>query len=460
MSRSRLTCFIRVSFYSNTYFYETLFLSTFATFCPVLRFDLHNAPETKVELADLTLGEVNQEGAIAKFDLTVSVTATDQELVCEWEYNTDLFDSSTIERMAAHYHNLLSAIVENPQQMVSELPLLSQAERQQLLVEWNNTAVEYPTHKSIHQLFEEQVEKNGEAIAIKFAGEQLTYLELNQEANQLAHHLQNLGVREETLVGVCLERSTEMVVGILAILKAGGAYVPLDPNYPQERLNYIVNDADVDIVITKTSLIYRLPNNQTKLVLIDDNQVSSTANLSNPVNTTKPNNLAYVIYTSGSTGKPKATMIEHRGCVNHCYAMIDNLDLKETDTIAQTAPIGFDISVWQILTMLLIGGKVSVIKNEIIQEPARFFEEIEAQEISVVQVVPSFLATMLDICEQSEAPKLSHLCWLSVTGEVFTANLMDWWFEHYSSIPLLNAYGPAECSDDVTLYPVYYSEVM
>ncbi|MEO1430397.1 MAG: amino acid adenylation domain-containing protein [Cyanobacteria bacterium J06633_8] len=421
-------------------------------------FDLHNAPETKVELPDLTLGEVNQESAIAKFDLTVSVTETDQELVCEWEYNTDLFDSSTIERMAAHYHNLLSAIVENPQQLVCELPLLSEAERHQLLVEWNNTAVEYPTHKSIHQLFEEQVENNGDAVAVKFAGEQLTYLELNQKANQLAHHLQNLGVRKETLVGVCLERSTEMVIGILAILKAGGAYVPLDPNYPQERLNYIVNDADVEIVITKTSLIYRLPNNQTKLVLIDDNQFSSTANLSNPVNTTKPNNLAYVIYTSGSTGKPKATMIEHRGCVNHCYAMIDNLDLKDTDTIAQTAPIGFDISVWQILTMLLIGGKVSIIKNEIIQEPARFFEEIETQEITVVQVVPSLLATMLDICEQSEAPKLSHLRWLSVTGEAFTADLMDWWFEHYPSIPLLNAYGPAECSDDVTLYPVYYKQ--
>ncbi|MEM1391731.1 MAG: amino acid adenylation domain-containing protein [Cyanobacteria bacterium P01_H01_bin.150] len=423
-------------------------------------FDLHNAPETKVELPDLTLGEINQESAIAKFDLTVSVTETDQELVCEWEYNTDLFDSSTIERMAAHYQNLLSAIVENPQQMVSELPLLSQAERQQLLVEWNNTAVEYPTHKSIHQLFEEQVEKNGNAIAVKFAGEQLTYLELNQKANQLAHHLQSLGVGKETLVGVCLERSIEMVIGILAILKAGGAYVPLDPNYPQERLNYIVNDADVEIVITKTSLIYRLPNNQTKLVLIDDNQFSSTANLSNPVNTTKPKNLAYVIYTSGSTGKPKATMIEHRGCVNHCYAMIDNLDLKETDTIAQTAPIGFDISVWQILTMLLIGGKVSILKNEIIQEPAKFFEEIETQEITVVQVVPSLLATMLDICEQSEAPKLSHLRWLSVTGEAFTANLMDWWFKYYPSIPLLNAYGPAECSDDVTLYPVYYSEIV
>ncbi|MEM1391727.1 MAG: AMP-binding protein, partial [Cyanobacteria bacterium P01_H01_bin.150] len=152
------------------------------------------------------------------------------------------------------------------------------------------------------------------------------------------------------------------------------------------------------------------------------------------------------------------TMIEHRGCVNHCYAMIDTLELKDTDTIAQTAPIGFDISVWQILTMLLVGGKVSVIKNEIIQDPNRFFEEIETQEITLVQVVPSLLATMLDICDHWGAKQLSHLRWLSVTGEAFNANLMHWWFKYYPSIPLLNAYGPAECSDDVTLYPIHYGE--
>ncbi|MEO1558347.1 MAG: amino acid adenylation domain-containing protein, partial [Cyanobacteria bacterium J06632_19] len=420
-------------------------------------FDLQNSPGGTVELPDLTFSEFSQERAISQFDLTVSVTEVEGRLECEWEYNTDLFDGSTIERMATHFQNLLHGIVENPQQKVSELPLLWESERHQLLTEWNDTTTEYPTDKCVEKLFEQQVEKTPDAVAVSFAGEELTYFELNQRANQLAHHLQSLGVGAPVLVGICLERSIDMVVSVLAVLKAGGAYVPLDPNYPQERLNYILDDAAVEILITKSSLTQRLATNETKLVLIDDNQYS-TATFCNPVNTTKPNHLAYVIYTSGSTGKPKATMIEHRGCVNHCYAMIDTLDLQARDTIAQTAPIGFDISVWQILTMLLVGGRVCVIKNEIIQEPSRFFEEIEAEEITVVQVVPSLLATMLDICDHWGAKNLSHLRWLSVTGEAFNANLMHWWFKYYPSIPLLNAYGPAECSDDVTLYPIRYGE--
>ncbi|MEM1391734.1 MAG: amino acid adenylation domain-containing protein [Cyanobacteria bacterium P01_H01_bin.150] len=417
-------------------------------------FALQNAPIGEIELPGATLSTLKNESTSSLFDLSLDIFENDGKLVCEWEYSTDLFDGSTIERMASHFENLLSAIVENPSRKVAELPLMNQVERNQLLVEWNDTVTDYPKDKCIHQLFEEQVEKTPDAVAVVFEEQKLTYKQLNQKANQLAVHLRSIGVKPEVFVGICVERDLDMVVSVLAVLKAGGAYVPLDPDYPQERINYILDNAAVEILITKTSLTERLATNETKLVLLDDNQFASTVNCFNPVNTTKPNNLAYVIYTSGSTGKPKATMIEHRGCVNHCYAMIDTLDLKDTDTIAQTAPIGFDISVWQILTMLLVGGKVSVIKNEIIQDPSRFFEEIEAQEITVVQVVPSLLAIMLDICDHSGVLKLSHLRWLSVTGEAFTANLMHWWFKYYPSIPLLNAYGPAECSDDVTLYPI------
>ncbi|WP_327331611.1 non-ribosomal peptide synthetase [Calothrix rhizosoleniae] len=411
------------------------------------------------ELNDICPLELNEGEGFERvnYPLTLTVAASKQ-LSMNIGYDTDCFDGDTIERMLGHLQTILCSIADNPQQQLNELLLLSQKERRQLLTEWNNTAMDYPTNKCVHQLFEKQVEKTPDAVAVSFEGEELSYIELNQRANQLAHHLQSLGVKPEVLVGICLERSIDMVVSVLAVLKAGAAYVPVDPNYPQERINYILDDAAVEILITKTSLIYCLPTNETKLVLIDDNQFASTASCSNPVNKTNPNNLAYVIYTSGSTGKPKATMIEHRGCVNHCYAMIDTLELKATDTIAQTAPIGFDISVWQILTILLVGGRVSVIQNEIIQEPSRFFEEIEAEEITVVQVVPSLLATMLDICDHWGAKNLSHLRWLSVTGEAFNANLMHWWFKYYPSIPLLNAYGPAECSDDVTLYPIRFGD--
>ncbi|NEP55277.1 MAG: AMP-binding protein, partial [Moorea sp. SIO3C2] len=187
-------------------------------------FVLQNAPMGKLDLPGVTLSQFNQHSTIAKFDLTLSMTETEMGLVGIWEYNTDLFDGSTIKRMATHFQNLLSAIVENPQQVVSELPLLSVEERHQLLVEWNDTSSDYPKDKFIHQLFEEQVEKTPNAIAVVFNQEQLTYHQLNQRTNQLAHHLQNLGVGPEVLVGICVERSVEMVVGLLGILKAGGAY--------------------------------------------------------------------------------------------------------------------------------------------------------------------------------------------------------------------------------------------
>ena len=186
-----------------------------------------------------------QEGL---FDLNLEIRESSSCLIANLKYNTDLFESATIERMATHFENLLSAIVENPQQPVGKLPLLSGEERQQLLFEWNDTQSEYPRDKCIHELFEEQVEKNPDAIAVVFEDEQLTYGELNQRANQLAHYLSSLGVKAETLVGICVERSLEIVIGLLGILKAGGAYVPLDPNYPEERLSYMLDDSQVSVL--------------------------------------------------------------------------------------------------------------------------------------------------------------------------------------------------------------------
>ncbi|NEP12735.1 MAG: amino acid adenylation domain-containing protein, partial [Symploca sp. SIO2C1] len=383
------------------------------------------------------------------YPLTLSVIVEDT-LYIEASYDTSRFSDESMARMLEHWQMVLEGIAANPRQTLGLIPLLTQEERHRLLVEWNDTAVQYPQDQRIHQLFEAQVEETPDAVAVVFEDQQLNYGELNAQANQLAHQLQGLGVGPEVLVGLCVERSFDLVVGLLGILKAGGVYVPLDPTYPRERLSYILNDAAVDILLTQSALSDRLPANQAKVVYLDDN-TTSFPTLSSPVIClAKPTNLAYIIYTSGSTGQPKGAMVEHLGCINHCYAKIHDLSLKNTDIIAQTAPIGFDISVWQILTVLFIGGKVEIIKNDTVRDPDQLFKEIQRRKISILQVVPSLLRMMLEVCEQSGTPRLPYLRWLVVTGEAFPTNLLDWWFEKYPDIPLINAYGPAECSDDVT----------
>ena len=262
----------------------------------------NNPNRGAVELPGVTVSQLEQESPIARFDLTLSMVETAEGLVGAWQYNTDLFDGSTIERMATHFQNLLSAIVANPHQAVGELPLLSAAERHQLLVEWNQTESAYPT-QCIHQLFEQQVERTPDAVALVFEHQHLTYQQLNQRANQLAHHLQTLGVGPEVLVGICLERSLEMVVGLLGILKAGAAYLPLDPSYPQERLSFMLSDSQVPVLLTQEHLMASLPKQSAQVVLLNaDWGGIAQQSQENPSSGVTGKNLAYTIYTSGSTG--------------------------------------------------------------------------------------------------------------------------------------------------------------
>ncbi|QLE45714.1 hypothetical protein FD723_36255 (plasmid) [Nostoc sp. C052] len=418
-------------------------------------FVLQNTSIAPLKLPGLTLTPLQPQVSTALFDLTLTFEETATTLVGSWEYSTDLFAADTITRMTGHFQTLLEAIVVNPAQGIGELPLLTPSELHLMLVEWNNTATPYPKDYCFHQLFEQQVQRTPEATAVVFDNQHLTYQELDLQANQLAHYLQTIGVGAEVLVGLCVERSLDMVVGILGIFKAGGVYVPLEPTYPQERLAYILADASVAVLLTQRKLADLLPKHQTQIVYIDDDRLLSPQQKTPPICQSQPHNLAYAIYTSGSTGQPKGVLIEHLGLLNHLYAMIANLDLKETDAIAQTAPISFDISIWQILTLLLIGGRVHVFKYEIVREPVQLLEQIERQAISVLQIVPSLLKMLLEEVERSQ-PQIPHLCklrWLLVTGEAFETNLQDWWFDYYSHIPMMNAYGPAECADDVTLYP-------
>ena len=270
-------------------------------------------------LPNLEVGWYQEAGAemTVRFDLELHLWPVGDEILGLCAYNRDLFEAETIQRMLSHYQNLLSAVVENPNQPITLLPLMSPTEQQQLLVAWNNTKTEYPTDKCIHELFEAQVEKKPSALAIVFEEQKLTYSQLNSKANQLAHYLQQLGVQPQMLVGICFERSLEMIVGLLAILKAGGAYVPLDPSYPPSRLNYLICDAQLSVVLTIEKWRNHLPETIASVIALDtDGEIITQQSTENLVNLATTEQLAYVIYTSGSTGQPKGVTIPHQGLLN------------------------------------------------------------------------------------------------------------------------------------------------
>jgi non-ribosomal peptide synthetase component F len=353
-------------------------------------FQLRNLPTSTLTAGDIALKEVKFERGIAAFDLTLDIVETSQGLVCSFEYNADLFEAATIERMAGHFQVLLSGIAVNPEQPVYQLPLLTEPEKHQLLVEWNDTATDYPQDKCIHQLFEEQVELTPDAVAVVFESEQLTYSQLNSRANQLAHYLRDLGVGPEVLVGICVERSLEMVVGLLGILKAGGAYVPLDPNYPQERLTYMLSDSEIEILLTKQELLSSLPSSTIQKVCLDRDwnliELQSQSNLNVGLSS---DNLAYVIYTSGSTGQPKGVLVEHNALVNHCQSIQSVYYLKPSDRVLQFASANFDPFIEQTIVPLTVGAGV-VVRNEELLQAWQFQEQIDKYGISVINLPPAY----------------------------------------------------------------------
>ncbi|MFK0732352.1 MAG: amino acid adenylation domain-containing protein, partial [Gloeotrichia echinulata HAB0833] len=352
---------------------------------------------------------------------------------------------STIERMTAHFQNLLSAIVANPAATVGELPLLSAAERHQLLVEWNDTAAEYPADKCIHQLFESQVEKTPDAVAVVFEDQQLTYRELNQRANQLAHHLQTLGVKPEFLVGICVERSLEMVVGLLGILKAGGAYLPLDPHYPSERLSYMLADAGVEILLTQLDLLSSLSSHPTRVICLDTDwptiEQHSDENLDVAV---CADNLVYVIYTSGSTGQPKGVAIEHLSLCNLAQAQTSLFNVEATSRVLQFASVSFDASVSEIF-MAVTSGAMLILATASELMPGDDLKQIlHNYSVTHVTLPPSALAVL----PTDEFPALGQII---VAGEACPLELVNQWSVGRR---FFNAYGPTESTVCATVTPI------
>jgi amino acid adenylation domain-containing protein len=400
----------------------------------------------------------------AQFELSLEVQEGPEGLKCRFEYSTDLFDEATITRLAGHWQTLLAGIVANPDQPLSALPLLTEHERRQLSIEWNETRREYPLAQCFHQLFEAQVEQTPDAIAVACEGEQLSYQELNAHANQLAHYLREHGVGPETLVALLAERDIPFLVFILAVLKAGGAYLPLDPHHPAARLHRVIEHSRCSLVLASTAFTQTLaqaleevPDEQRPELLYYEQIPQASQSQENLPIYNNPRSLAYVIYTSGSTGIPKGAMVEQRGMLNHIYAKIDALSLKSKDIVAQTASQCFDISVWQFLAVLLVGGSVHIYPDEVAHDPVALLLQVERHQVSILETVPSLLRAMLDseAIKATSRPKLEALRWLVPTGEALPVELCRRWLSTYSHVPLLNAYGPTECSDDVTHYPIY-----
>lgn len=395
---------------------------------------LQNAPRSILELPGLNLTSIKIESESTKFDLTLEMEDTEQGLAGKIEYNTDLFDTTTIRRLFTHLQNLLESIVTNPDEQVSSLQMLSETEQQEALT-WNDTGASYAHDSCIHQLFEAHVMQKPDAVAVVLGDTQLTYRELNRRANSLAHHLQSLGVGPESRVGICVARSLEMICGLLGIFKAGGAYVPLDPAYAKERLAFMIEDADLSVILTQEKLRAELPSHRARVVCVDqlDEAIANAAD-NNPLSGVTPQNLAYVIYTSGSTGKPKGVQIEHRGLCNLSDAQVAAFELQPENHVLQFASLSFDASIFEIVMALRNGATLHLLDQEALLPGPDLAELLSAQAITNIVVPPSLLAAL----PEHELPDLQTVI---VAGEACSAELVSRWAPNRR---FFNAYGPTE----------------
>jgi amino acid adenylation domain-containing protein len=389
------------------------------------------------------------ESAAEQFDLSLGIATEENRMEVCFTYNPDLFDASTIERLCSHFRVLLHSAVDNPGLNISRMPLLAGSERDQLLVEWNDTRVDYPRNQPLHKFIEEQVEKTPDACAVMYESEHLTYRELNNRANQLAHYLRKHGVGPDVLVTVCLHRSLDLVTALLAILKAGGAYVPLDPEYPKDRLETMLRDVNPPVVLTQRNLLSQLPNDVPHVFCFDrDWSSAASESPQNPTVTVNGKNLAYAIYTSGSTGKPKGVPNVHEGIVNRLLWMQDAYQLTARDRVLQKTPFSFDVSVWEFFWPLMSGATLVVAIPGGHRDSAYLANLIAEQGITTLHFVPSMLSIFLEADGLERCRALRHVF---ASGEALPFELQQRFFERLGC-ELHNLYGPTEASVDVTYW--------
>lgn len=412
-------------------------------------FALQNAPYSTLELGSATLQRFDVHTVAAQFDLTLAMAEMASGMQCSIEYCTDLFEAATITRWIEQFKVLLAGIVAAPEESIAAMPLLTAGERRQLLDEWNRTETDYPRDKSVTALIEEQAQRTPHAVAVSSEEGQLTYAQLNAQANQIARYLRRLGVGPEAPVGMCMERSLEMVKALVGILKAGGSYLPLDPGYPLERLLHIVAESKAPVTLVQERWVKELPPGSGTLVKVDaDWQQISQEDQDNLHVKPDPSNLAYVIYTSGSTGGPKGAMNTHAGLLNRLLWMQERFGLKEDDRVLQKTPICFDISLWEFLWPLMVGAELVMAKPGGHLDPEYLAKIIQEKKITTLHFVPSALRAFL---ESGGGAKCADVRRVICSGEVLSTDLQSAFPGRFQS-KLHNLYGPTEAAVDVTFW--------
>ena len=431
---------------------EKLQIKSIKNYKPVFQvlFVLQNVTQETLTFPDMETERLDfaKPTAGATFDLTLSLRENNEGLVGTLEYDTNLFAATTIEQMADHFLRLVGGIAENPEIAIADVPLLSTQEREQLLFDWNKTETDYPRQSCIHQLFETQVENTPDVVALVFGEETLTYSELNEQANQLAHYLQTAGVGVESLVGVCLERSPKFIISILAILKAGGAYLPLDPTYPSERLTFMVEDAGIQVIVIETSLSDNIPQLEHSVNLNTQGKTIATYPKENINAPTRATSLAYVMYTSGSTGKPKGVCVTHRNTVrlvkNTNYA-----SFKPDDVFLQLASISFDAATLEIWGSLLNGARL-VIYPERQPSLTALGVILRQHQVTILWLTAGLFHLMVD----EGLENLQSLRLLMAGGDVLSVTHVEKYCREFPSCQLINGYGPTENTTFTCCYPI------
>jgi amino acid adenylation domain-containing protein/thioester reductase-like protein len=403
-----------------------------------------------MQMNDLVIESIALKGEPAQFDLTMMMAETDDGLAAALQYNTDLFDSATTQRMLEHFQTLLRDIVSDPLKPISSYSLLSESEREKIHVQWNETQTDYPHELCIHDLFQEQVKRTPNAVAVQFEDQNLTYKELDNRADELSKILIGQGVKPGILVGIYVKRSLDMLVALLGVLKAGGAYLPLDPSFPSERLAFMLTDSGASFILTQTSLQTDMPENKAQVICLDAlEQVSAKRGKKKEA---KPSDLAYVIYTSGSTGKPKGVQIHHQAVVNFLCSMRQSLKLNAEDALLAVTTLSFDIAVLELLLPLTVGARVVIASSEITADGTLLADTLTRANATVMQATPASWRSLLEAGWKGKAD-LKILC----GGEALVSDLAERLLERGAEV--WNLYGPTETTIWSTLYRVTSKEM-
>jgi amino acid adenylation domain-containing protein len=411
-------------------------------------FQFHDLRDKTAISSALTIETLDLNPGNTELDFSLEVTVNSEGSRCTISYDKDLFEVGTVQRMLGHYQTILEAIAGNPDCRVSQSPILTEAERRRMLVEWNDTRAEFP-QTCFQQMFEEQVLRSPDRVAVIYQERSLTYSQLNQSANRLAHCLRSLGVGPDVIVGICIERSIEMVVGLLAILKAGGAYVPLDPSYPKQRLAFMLADLEPRVLLCQKQFVDMLGPQATGTLLVEEwPQITAGQSEENPGPSAKPKNLAYVLYTSGSTGQPKGVLIPHRALTNYLAWCNRAYPMDHGEGSPVHTPIGFDLTITSLLLPLVVGQKAILVRED--PSLKTLVDAVRAGSFGLVKVTPSHLEALSHRLSPQEAASVTQT--FVIGGEALKGETLSYWRRHAPATRLINEYGPTEATVGCSIY--------